>query len=102
MQRLWVSRFDWSKMEERINAAETALHARKHEFSMDHGGTPEENQAIEDVLHGLNILRKEAAAWQQSNCAPTGIRSRCRCIWKPGLVAGAGRRADALLPAHDS
>ena len=60
---------DWKKMEERINAAETALHARKHEFSMDHGGTPEENQAIEDALHGLNILRKEAAAWQESKRA---------------------------------
>ena len=28
---------DWSKMEERINAAEAALHARKHEFDLNHG-----------------------------------------------------------------
>ena len=31
---------------------------------MNHGGTPEENQAIVDALHGLDILRKEVAAWQ--------------------------------------
>jgi len=53
---------DWSKMEERIKAAEGALHARKHEFSVDHGGTPEENQAIADALRALNVLRKEVNA----------------------------------------
>jgi hypothetical protein len=39
---------DWSKMEERIQAAEAVLHERKREFDSNHGGTPEENQAIED------------------------------------------------------
>ena len=32
---------------------------------MNHGGTPEENQAIQNALNGLNILRKEAAEWQK-------------------------------------
>ena len=55
---------DWSKIEGKIQVAENGIRARLHEFSMNHGGTPEENQAIEDALHGLNILRKEVAAWQ--------------------------------------
>ena len=46
---------DWTKMEERIQEAEAALHARKNEFDLNHGGTPEENQAIENSLNGLMI-----------------------------------------------
>ena len=60
---------DWSKIEEKIQVAENGIGARLHEFSLNHGGTPEENQAIEDALNGLNILRKEAAAWQESKRA---------------------------------
>ena len=60
---------DWWKMEGRIQAAENGIRARLHEFSMNHGGTPEENHAIEDALNGLNILRKEVAAWQESKRA---------------------------------
>ena len=57
---------DWSKIEEQIEVAENRIKARLHEFSMNHGGTPEENQAIADALHGLSVLRKEVAAWQES------------------------------------
>ena len=57
---------DWSKIEEKIRVAEIGIRARLHEFSMNHGGTPEENQAIVDSLNGLNILRKEVTAWQRS------------------------------------
>jgi len=60
---------DWTKMQEHIRAAETPLHDRRLQFALDHGGTPEENQAIEDALHGLGILRSEAAAWQESKRA---------------------------------
>ena len=31
---------DWSKMEERIQAAEAAIRERKLEFDLDHGGNP--------------------------------------------------------------
>jgi hypothetical protein len=55
---------DWSKIEVKIQAAENGIGVRLHEFSMNHGGTPEENQAIEDALNGLDSLRKEVAAWQ--------------------------------------
>jgi hypothetical protein len=37
---------DWSQMEGRIQAAESAITGRLHELSLDHGGAPEENQAI--------------------------------------------------------
>ena len=57
---------DWSKIEEKIQVADNGIRTRLHEFSMNHGGTPEENQAIEDALNGLNILRKDVAAWQGS------------------------------------
>ena len=60
---------DWSNMEERITAAEAALHARKHEFALNHGGTPEENRAIEDALRGLGVLRDEAAGWREKRAS---------------------------------
>lgn len=57
---------DWSKMEERIQAAEAALHGRRHEFDLDHGGTLHENQAIDAALRGLRVLRIEVVRWQGS------------------------------------
>ena len=57
---------DWSTIDEKIQVAEKGIRVRLHEFSMNHGGTPEENQAIEDALNGLNVLRKDVAAWQGS------------------------------------
>jgi hypothetical protein len=57
---------DWSKIEERIEAADLAIKGRLYEFSQDHGGTPEENQAIGDALNGLTILRREVAEYAKS------------------------------------
>ncbi|HEX3353639.1 MAG TPA: hypothetical protein VHS34_12505 [Terriglobales bacterium] len=56
---------DWSKIEEKIQIAENGINARSQEFSVNHGGTPEENQAIVDAMHGLNGLRKEVTAWRE-------------------------------------
>ena len=53
---------DWLRIHAKIQAAENGIRTRLHEFSMNHGGTPEENQAIEDALNGLDTLRKEVAA----------------------------------------
>jgi hypothetical protein len=60
---------DWSKVEEKIQVAENGIRARVHEFSLNHGGTPEENQAIVDALHGLDVLRKEVSAWLETKRA---------------------------------
>ena len=56
---------DWSKMEERIRAAEIAIHARKNEFRLDHGDTLEENQAIAEAVGNLSILRADVALWSK-------------------------------------
>jgi hypothetical protein len=50
---------DENKLPERIRAAKTAIDTRLHELRMDHGGTPDERQAISDALEGLSILRRE-------------------------------------------
>jgi hypothetical protein len=60
---------DWTKIEECIQAAEAALHERKNEFDLNHGGTPEENRAMADALNGLNNLRKEVSSWLGSKRA---------------------------------
>jgi hypothetical protein len=67
---------DWSKIEEHIRAAETALRQRKHEVGRDHGDTPEENQAIADAMKGLMVLRKDVTKWlerqEPTKTAPSG------------------------------
>ena len=60
---------DWSKIEEHIEAADSAISARLHEFSVNHGGTPEENQRIQDALSGLTVLRRQVAEWHGSKHA---------------------------------
>jgi hypothetical protein len=54
---------DWSRIEKLIQAAESAINDRLHEFSVD-GGTPQENQAITNAVMALEILRKDVAAWK--------------------------------------
>jgi hypothetical protein len=55
---------DWSRIEERIEAADFALDARLQELSSNHGVTPEEKQRIEDALSGLSALRREVVTWR--------------------------------------
>jgi hypothetical protein len=52
---------DWSRIEGRIQVAESAIRARLYELSLNHGGTPEENEDIKDALTGLTVLRHEVA-----------------------------------------
>ena len=54
---------DWSKMDERIQAAESAIQNRKREFALNSGGTQEENQSLADAINGLSVLRSEVASW---------------------------------------
>ena len=55
---------DGTKMQARVQAAESAINERQRILSEDHGGTPEERQAIADVLNGMRVLRREAAQCQ--------------------------------------
>jgi hypothetical protein len=50
---------DDGKLPNRIQAAKVAIDNRLYELQMDHGGTPEERQALSDALAGLMILRRE-------------------------------------------
>ncbi len=62
--RTAVLETDWTKMHERLRAAELEIQKRQHILSLDHGGTPEERQTIANALKGINNLRLESAAWQ--------------------------------------
>lgn len=55
---------DWTTVQERLRSAENAISERQRVLSMDHGGTPEERQAIADALRGIKNLRTETASWQ--------------------------------------
>jgi hypothetical protein len=50
---------DNTKLPNRLHVAKAAIDNRLHELQLDHGGSPEERQAISDALNGLNVLRKE-------------------------------------------
>jgi hypothetical protein len=50
---------DDAKMPNHIRAAKVAIDRRLQEMQADHGGKPEERQAISDALAGLNVLRRE-------------------------------------------
>jgi hypothetical protein len=47
------------KLGEYIRVAKGAIDKRLWEMQMDHGGTPEERQALTDALAALNVLRRE-------------------------------------------
>ena len=51
---------DDNKLPNSLQAAKAAIDKRIHELQTDHGGTPEEWQAITDALGGLNVLRRMA------------------------------------------
>jgi hypothetical protein len=55
---------DWTKIQKRLQLAESEIAKRQYVLSMDHGGTPEERQAIADALNGITVLRTEVAQWQ--------------------------------------
>jgi hypothetical protein len=50
---------DVGKLQHRVQAAKGAIDTRLHDMQLDHGGTPEERQAITNALSGLNVLRRQ-------------------------------------------
>jgi len=57
---------DWSKMEERLRAAESAIKVRLHELSLNQNGSLEEHEAIKDCLDKLDALRSDVVRWSAS------------------------------------
>lgn len=72
LYQLAVLETDWSKMEDRIRATETAIQQRSHQLSLDHGGTSEENLAIMATVQQLAALRGELSRWRESKQAGSG------------------------------
>jgi len=54
---------DWTKMEERLQKAESEIHKRRLALSQDHSGTAEEREALVDAMNGLQSLRKDVAVF---------------------------------------
>jgi len=69
--RAAVLETDWVKMmPKRIQAAESAIQERQRVLSLDHGGTPEERQAMANALSGMKGLRREVADWLLTSGVP--------------------------------
>ena len=58
---------DWTKIQERIQTAESEIHNRRLMLVQDHGGTSEEREALVSALSGIGILRMDAASWLERN-----------------------------------
>jgi hypothetical protein len=54
---------DWTKMQERVQTAESEIHQRRLVLSQDHGGTDEERAALVNAMSGLRVLRMNVASW---------------------------------------
>jgi hypothetical protein len=52
---------DWTRMQARVQAAESEINERQRLLSKTHGGTLEERQAIEEALNCLQILRERCS-----------------------------------------
>ena len=57
---------DWTKMQERVQTAESEIHKRRLVLAQDHGGTVEEREALVNAMSGLWALRMDAASWSQT------------------------------------
>ena len=55
---------DWTKMQERIQAAEFEIRKRRQVLSRDHGGTPKERYALASAMNSLWVLREDSVWWQ--------------------------------------
>ena len=50
---------DNAKLPKRVDNAHAAIDRRRQELDSDHGGTPDEQLALNRALHGLTVLKKE-------------------------------------------
>ena len=79
---------DWTKMQERVQTAESEIHQRRLVLSQDHGGTDEERAALVNAMSGLRVLRMNVASWLERQnlggtlplcvCGDHHVTSSCR------------------------
>jgi hypothetical protein len=62
---------DWTKIQQRLQTAEREIQERQRVLSLDHGGTPEERQAIANALHAIAHLKTEVRDWQKREIPQT-------------------------------
>jgi hypothetical protein len=58
---------DRTKLEQRIQAAESEIHSRRLILSQDHLGTDAERAALVRALQVLRILQTDATRWVERN-----------------------------------
>jgi hypothetical protein len=80
---------DWTKMHERIQSAECKIHDRQRVLSEDHGGTPQERQAIANALNGMRTLQAEVADWQSRQALRASETSAKASIPEQGMRPNA-------------
>jgi hypothetical protein len=56
---------DWTKIEEKLQAAEREIRERQRVLSLDHGGTAEERQRIANAIHVITNLKIETGQWKK-------------------------------------
>ena len=93
---------DDEQLHKRIQAAKAAIYDRLHILQSDHGGTPDEREAISDALAGLNVLRAELEARSHD----TGQQRLMLCEEKSRLldafVTATDRQAKAVKSLSDA
>src|SRR5437868_6385506 len=66
---------DLTKMQERVQTAESEIRKRRLVLSQDHGGTDEERAALVIAMSGLSVLRMNVASWlERQNLGGTLVR----------------------------
>lgn len=58
-----VMETDWSRIEDHIHTAESAINDRLHQLSLN-DGTPGEKEKIANAAVALEALRKDVATWK--------------------------------------
>ena len=66
---------DWTKVQERVQTADSEIHQRRLVLSQGHGGTDEERAALVNAMSGLRVLRTNIASWlERQNLGGTPVR----------------------------
>jgi len=54
---------DWTKMQDRVQKAESEIHQRRLVLSQDHSGTDEQRTALVDAMSRLRVRGINVASW---------------------------------------
>ncbi len=57
---------NWTVMPQRLRSAELEIVERQRVLALDHGGSPEERQSIDEALRGIQQLRTDISEWRIS------------------------------------